>query len=495
MSNTIRKQSVFGSIIAVIGVGLGFVNSGVLQPKFLDLDEIGILRYVLSLTGLFSIFSSLGIATILYRYLPISKKENYQNELSGLYVLVIVIGHLLGLVACYVYLNFLQDELSAAWFSTVYLFFSATFLFSIFTAWLNASGNVSLTLFIREVYIKLGFVLALLALYYFAFNFVRLLQLIEVVYYGAAFLAVLFIIKNKTAIKPSFNFLKTGPMPLKAISSLALFSVLSGSVTILSKEVDILMVARILDFDATGIYSIMLFFGVLISVPSRGLIGISSVKIGEAWAQNNLGFLKDLYEKTAQNQLFVAGFVFVMLNANLFAVLDVIPKGDIFSAGIWVVFWLGLAQLVDMASGVSGEILYYSQHYKYGFYFSLVLLICLVVFNFIFIPIYGINGAAFATFLSQVVNNAARWVFLKRFYKLQPFNSSYLKALLFTIVLSAYALIVREFFTDIHFILAALVISVPIVLLYVVVVLKSSWAPDLKDRFAVYAAKLGINIK
>lgn len=495
MSNNIRKQSVFGSIIAVVGVGLGFVNSGVLQPKFLDVNEIGVLRYILSLTGLFGIFSSLGIATILYRYLPIAKKENYQAQLSGLYLTVIIIGHILGLLACYIYLNHLQNELNNNWFTTVYMFFSASFLFSVFTAWLNANGNVSLTLLIREVYVKLGFVVSIIAMYYFAFSFATLLLWIEYVYFVAALFAVIFIIKNKSALKPSFKFLTTKSIPLKAIGSLALFSVLSGSVTILSKEVDILMVARILNFDATGIYSIMLFFGVLVSVPSRGLIGISSVKIGEAWAENQMGFLKDLYEKTAQNQLFVAGFVFVMLNANLLVVLDIIPKGDIFMQGIWVVFWLGLAQLVDMASGVSGEILYYSKHYKYGFYFSLILLGCLVIFNFIFIPIYGISGAAFATFLSQLVNNAARWFFLKRFYKLQPFNKNYLLALVFTALLSVYAIIIRDYVSDLNFIVAALIISLPITLLYLIVVLKSSWAPDLKDRLTVYASKFGIKIK
>lgn len=489
--STIRKQSVFGSIIAVAGVAVGFMNSGFLQPKFLNVDEIGVLRYFLSLAGLLSIFASVGIGTVLLKYLPIAFKHSYERQISGLFTLVMFVGQIIGLFALYLYLNYLQNELTSNYFVHVYLFFSTGFLFNILSYLLNARGLVSQTLLARELFIKTGFVVALLGLYLFSFSFNTFLYFIEFVYVLASLLVLFFILTKKKAILPSFNF-SSVEIPIKEISSLAFFSVMAGSIAILTKEIDVLMVTRFINFEATGIYSIMLFFGVLVSIPSRGLVSISSVKIGEAWANNDMKFIKDLYSKTAQNQLFVAGFVYVMLNANLFAALEFMPKGDVFMKGVWVVFWLGLAQLIDMASGVSGELLYYSKHFKYGFYFSIGLLVSLIGFNFIFIPMFGITGAAFATFLSQIINNFARWYFLKKFYKLQPFDNKFFKSLLFTLILVGVVLILREFTAPLHYVLEATVVSVPILVVYFLVVWFTDWAPDLKDRIKVYGAKFGI---
>jgi O-antigen/teichoic acid export membrane protein len=488
--STIRKQSIIGSIIAVVGVVVGFLNSGWLQPKILEVEQIGILRYILSLSALVSVFSGMGVSAILLRYIPLAQKNGYQKQLSAIFAIILFLGQILGLFGLAVYLNFWQEKLGHEWFNFVYLFYSTIFMFTTLSAFLSANGLVSRTLFVREICVKLGFVLSLIAMYLFSFSFETFLTFVEISYLVSVVLVIFFLVKFKKTIMPSFNF-STSNIPLKAISGLALFSVLSGSVGILTKEIDILMVTRFIDFKATGIYSIMLFFGVLVSIPSRGLQGISSVKIGEAWADNNLPFLNDLYKKTAQSQIVIAGFVFVMLIGNLLTVFEILPKGEVFSKGLWVVFWLGLAQLVDMASGVSGELLYYSKHYKYGFYFSALLLVSLIGFNFIFIPIYGINGAAFATFLSQVLNNFARWFFLRKFYMLQPFNSHYLRLFVFTILLIIYALVVRGYLVDLHFVVAGIVMSVPIVVLYFLLVRQTNLAPDLKERIKVYEQKLG----
>tara|TARA_R110001592_G_scaffold363221_3_gene681784 strand:- start:178007 stop:179491 length:1485 start_codon:yes stop_codon:yes gene_type:complete len=489
--STIRKQSIIGSIIAVIGVVVGFLNSGWLQPKILEVEQIGVLRYILSLSALVSVFSGMGVGAILLRYIPLAHKNGYHKQLSAIFAIILFVGQLLGLLGLVIYLNYWQEKLNSQWFMHVYLLYSVGFVFSSLSSFLSAKSLVSHTLFVREICIKLGFVISLVAVYLFSFSFEMFLTFVEISYVLSIVLILFFLIKFKKTVMPSFNF-SSSNIPLKAIGGLALFSVLSGSVGVFTKEIDILMVTRLIDFEATGIYSIMLFFGVLVSIPSRGLQGISSVKIGEAWADDNVSFLNDLYKKTAQNQLIVAGFVFVMLIGNLFTVFDILPKGDVFSKGLWVVFWLGLAQLVDMASGVSGELLYYSKHYKYGFYFSTLLLVSLVGFNFLFIPIYGISGAAFATFLSQVLNNFARWFFLRKFYNLQPFNNQYLRLLLFTVFMISFALLVREYLVGVNFIVASIIMSVPIVVLYFILVRRTNLAPDLKERIKVYEQKLGL---
>ncbi|MGB0850863.1 MAG: polysaccharide biosynthesis C-terminal domain-containing protein, partial [Bacteroidia bacterium] len=49
-----------------------------------------------------------------------------------------------------------------------------------------------------------------------------------------------------------------------------------------------------------------------------------------------------------------------------------------------------------------------------------------IILNFYFIPIYGINGAAFATLISFILFNLIKYFYIKINFKLSPFNLNYL---------------------------------------------------------------------
>ena len=82
-----------------------------------------------------------------------------------------------------------------------------------------------------------------------------------------------------------------------------------------------------------------------------------------------------------------------------------------------------------MSCGINGGILVTSEKYRYDLFINL-LLICLTLFtNVIFIPIYGIEGAALATAISIIIYNIVKWYLLKKWFRLQPFNYKFLFAI------------------------------------------------------------------
>jgi len=94
---------------------------------------------------------------------------------------------------------------------------------------------------------------------------------------------------------------------------------------------------------------------------------------------------------------------------------------DTYSAGKWVVLFLALARLVDLATGINGIILATSDKYRWDLLFNIVLAALTIWTNSIFIPLYGMTGAAFATMLSLVFINLLRMFFVLWAYKMQPF--------------------------------------------------------------------------
>ena len=82
-----------------------------------------------------------------------------------------------------------------------------------------------------------------------------------------------------------------------------------------------------------------------------------------------------------------------------------------------------------MATGVNQEIVGTSKYYKIDLFFYLFLVVVAVITNLIFIPLYGITGAAIASAISIFLFNTIRFLFLLYVFKIQPFSLSTLKVL------------------------------------------------------------------
>jgi len=485
----IRRQSVLGSVFSILGVGVGFLNSGILQPKLLTTDEIGLLRYFISISGIVASLAALGMPPVLIKYLPLAKSEGYEKKLHRLFVILLGIGSLLGLAFLGIYLHFFQDSLSPRWFSYVYQFYIIIFLLSTAISWLNVHGLTSKSIFARDVVIKFGFVSVLLALYLFGFSFNTFLYFIEGVYILGVIVLLYAIFSKNIGLKlKSVN--PNIELPLKPILSLAGFSVVSSSINLLKREIDILMVANLLNFSATGVYAIVMFFAVLVEVPGRGLNAIAAVRFGQLWAEKDMRAMNLLYHKTSQNQLIICGFVYVILISIMPLAFEIMPNGETFSTGYMVVVWLGLAHFTQLSFGDSGRILFYSDKYKYNFYFTSIMLALVIGLNWIFIPKYGLTGAGFATFLSQFILNIIRWLFLKKNFNLQPFNSQSLRGFILFLGSLLYALIIQYVLDIQNIFLQSAIAILPICILYFLLIRYSGIAVDLRKRLDVYLAKV-----
>ncbi|MDZ7690389.1 MAG: polysaccharide biosynthesis C-terminal domain-containing protein [Balneolaceae bacterium] len=95
----------------------------------------------------------------------------------------------------------------------------------------------------------------------------------------------------------------------------------------------------------------------------------------------------------------------------------------------WVIIIIGVAKLIDMATGVNGQIILHSKHYRFDLYTMIFLVILTVATNYLLIPIYGILGAAIATALSILVYNLIKCIFVWITFSMQPFHWSSLAVL------------------------------------------------------------------
>ena len=102
-------------------------------------------------------------------------------------------------------------------------------------------------------------------------------------------------------------------------------------------------------------------------------------------------------------------------------------------AAKYAFFFLALAKYIDMATGLNGYIIVTSKKYKSDLWFMFSLIVATVLMNLVFIPIYGILGAALATFCSVTLYNLLRLIFVQYYYKMQPFTINCLWVLIITV--------------------------------------------------------------
>ncbi len=422
----IIKQSIKGSIWSYLGVGIGFVTTAYLFPNYLTPDVIGLFSLLMAWSTIFSQISALGFNGVTSRLFPYFRdKEKGHNGFLFIAFMVTLVGFVLFLGAFWFLKPWLVEsniEKSELFTKYVNLLIPLTFFILLFTAldvFNKLLYNAVLGIFLTDFFQRL---LILLVVLLYAFDLLSIHQLVFF-YAGVVcikgiviFLYLLF--KGELNFKPQLQFVDKRLK--KEMISVAFYSILVGIGGNIVFNFDKIIVNQMLGLGSTGVYAMGFYFGTLVVIPSRALLRISGTLIAEAWKRNDITYIDDIYKRSCLNQFIIAAFLFGGIWVNIDNIMTIL--GPVYANGKWVIFFIGLAYLVDMATGANGLIIGYSKYFKMSLWFLLILIVLVICSMYISIPVWGITGAAIAIFLSFFINNLMRFIFLYSKYKLQPFS-------------------------------------------------------------------------
>ena len=139
-----------------------------------------------------------------------------------------------------------------------------------------------------------------------------------------------------------------------------------------------------------------------------------------------------MYQKSSLNLFIISGFIFLLIILNINELYLLIPAK--FSGGLLIVILIGIAKVIDNLLGSNNAILFNSDYYIMVLFLGVFLVIATVGLNMIFIPIFGINGSALATFIAVLVYNIAKVLFVKYAFNMLPFTLATLKTLILILV-------------------------------------------------------------
>ncbi len=310
----------------------------------------------------------------------------------------------------------------------------------------------------------------------------------------AVVLALLLAKDKQLSFMPNLGYLEKGM--IFSLVSVSFYGIINSASGILTLNIDRIMISEIIGesngLQMTGIYTTAFFFGTVIVLPSRALMKISTAFISDAWRSNDIEALNVIYKKTSLIQFIIGSLLIIGIWANIDNILDILK--DEYRPGKYVILFIALSFLIDMCTGAGASILGNSKDYKVHSLFMIILVVMVIIFNFLFIPVYGISGAAFATLLAKFIYNLIRFIYLKKRFNMQPYDYRFL----LVAAISILSFTVGYFIPSIRFennifpyfdvIIDLCVRSLSILIVFMTLTLSLKISEDINSRFRVFKA-------
>jgi O-antigen/teichoic acid export membrane protein len=419
------RQSALTSIISYAGVAIGYLNLLYLYPKMLEPDQIGLLRIVQDSAILLAPFATIGMVHSVLRFFPqYAKSESNAKSFVGLIVILSLVGYGAFLLIFTLFegsiMGFFKDNAYAVvdYKNLVLQLTLILVLLSIFEQFAKASFAIALPSFLREVLLRLLQSLIVILYFYSILTFDQLVVTSVIVYVVCLAILLYFLYRRKFGI--SFRNLLS--FPVKPILSYGLISFVSASAMILVGKMDSIMVTGFLGLSAVAVYTTTYYMATVIEVPKRAITLTTTVLMARAFEDNNHKQIQSLYYKASINQLIVGGLLMIGVWANLDNIFDMMPKGEFYRTGSIVVVWVGIGKLIDMGFGPSSEVIGLSKYYWFNLVCITILAVLVIGTNYLFIPEYGIVGAAYGSVVALGLFNLVKYIFVWVKLKMQPFS-------------------------------------------------------------------------
>ena len=433
----IRRQGIKNTIIGYLGILIAFVSFFVVQPYCLTKEEIGLTRVLYSFSIIVAMFVPLGIGNATIKYFPLFKDEEKKNHgFFGFMNIFPLIGYVVSAALLFTFKDFILNQyrsespLLLEYFDFVFplIFFNA--FIAILSVYCNANYKSTIPSFLNDVGVRLAMI-GIVGIYF--------LKIISLDQFIAAYIGifglqlVLLLVYIFYFDKPSFK-VDWPSFREKKMFELIRYGLLLWFASVASigiKNLDVIMLPKYLTLDLVGIYAIAAFIPTVIEAPINALDRIAAPKISFAWNVNDKSQIQEIYHKSSLYLFLFGGFFLINILTNIHTVLQFLPNG--FQRGEPVVIIFSIGALINMATGVNGSILNTSEKFRYGAFYLILLAILLIGFQVVFIPVFGMIGAALATTSAQIIYNLLVFLTVYKFFKLQPFNIKNLYVLIIII--------------------------------------------------------------
>lgn len=497
--STIRRQSIISSVIVYSGFALGAVNT-LLYGRGLAPEQYGLITGIfVSFGNIMFAVANLGTPAYIMKFFPYyhDNLSARNNDLLGRALLIAVVGFLLLTAAgiCFRPLIIRKFGHNSAelvhYYYWLFPFGLGLTLYSILESYGWQVKASIMTNYLREFQWRLfNLILILLLFTGILTGFDLFIKL-----YAFSYLFVAVILSIYLYRKGYFRLtLRTSRVTrrfMPKIRSLMALAWTSQIMFNLSFYFAAVVIASVVPggLAAVGIYTFAQYVASLIQAPQRVVAAAAVGPLSRAWKEKDLGRIGRIYNRSGINQLIFSVGLFVLIGLNFRdGVLTFGLKQDYLQA--ISVFWIiGLTRIVDMGTGVNGQIIGTSVYWRFDLFTGLILVFFTIPLNYWLAKQMGVTGPAIADLITFSLYNFIRSAFLFHRFGMQPFG---LKSL-YTLVLGGFTFVCcYALFGHRHGLIWLFARSAMIIALYVSGVVLFRLSEDVKPVWNTVRKRLGL---
>lgn len=414
------------SFIANITGGLLAIVLSILSGRLLGADLYGEVTYVVTFLAFFTVLAKLGFENGLVYYLSGEhiKKQTKRGILT--FCLIVASGMGIFLVgAGYLFHSFIYQKL-----------LNGSQYAKLLTALLPIVVLDSVTAILRSALRAERKIKESAVAEYFIIPINKVLGLIVIAgifgiknYYS---LVIPYYIGDLCAIAYYLYYLKKGSMlgglekgfPYSRILAFSFPVLLSGFLAVINNNVDKYMIGYLRDSASVAIYENALQMGSTSSVALAAVNSIFAPMISNLYHKGEVKELKNLYAKSTKWITVINFLIFGVM--VLFSAEIMRLPGEAFVQGRNALCLIAFGQIVNAVVGSVGYLNIMTGHPKMELLSSVTAVVLNIILNIMFIPSFGMTGAAAASAVSLAVRNLMNFMFLYKNLRIHPYNWKYL---------------------------------------------------------------------
>lgn len=441
----IIRQSIRNTFSTYIGFAIGALNTLFLYTRFLTPEYYGLVGFLLSVAVVLTPLLSFGVHNTLMKFFHVYEDKAQRDRfLTWALILPLFIIVPLGILA-WIFQKQILGLLSAEqtipgqymWYILLVGGFMA--YFDIFYSWLRIHLRSVFGNFMKEVFHRLMITFLLLAVYFKILTVEQFILAVVMVYGLRTLVVWIYALRVYT---PTISL--QWPTHMRSILRYSSLIIVAGSISIILLDIDKVMIGSYLAIENVAFYNVAVFIAMVIVVPSRAMGQITTPITARLINEEDWASLDSLYKKSSLNLLVVSGWIFLLMLGNLHDIY--LFMDPIYATGQYVVILIALVKLSENIIGINTAIITHSKYYPWLVILGLVLAGLTIFLNWLWIPRYGINGAASATFSALLLYHICKIILVYKKFKMHPFTPSSWKALVLIFALS-----VGSYFVELEF--------------------------------------------
>ena len=426
----IRRQSIISTVIIFAGFAIGFINnlfftkSGWFTP-----EQYGLTRSFFDFSQIIYAYSFLGVSAIIYKFYPYYKAhvKEEENDLLSWSLLVAVTGFILFLICGIGFKSFFERKFFANskilvdYYYWIYPFGFSLLIFTILESYCWSLKRTVISNFLRETALRILTTVLILLFVFHIISYDTFIKLFSCLF-GMLVLILVVYLKRHNQLHFTFKVSRVTRLMKSKMAAYGLFVFAGLAISTTAALSDSLTISSKIGQAAIGIFAFSTYISNIIQIPQRSVVAIAIPVLSEAWREKNYGMIEKVYKRSSINLLLISLFLFGNIWLCYDDIIPALQLNPVFAEGKYVVLFYGLKLVVDMGTGVNGQIIATSNFWRFDFVTGIILLLIIAPLNYFLIGKLGIVGAGVSNLAAYTIYNIIRILFLWNKYKMQPFS-------------------------------------------------------------------------